>query len=177
MQETVRNASVERLSKIISETGQRGGGSGNGKNAEPRRSMFSIHLGLDEGWFSLLLLAAVVYSTIWCVQAAGWVDHLSVLSLTTLIGLIIGVIAAKQTRFPRLAVHLVAIIFGLLLAFWQTAGAFYGGSTAALTNGMHQWFALAIAGGTGEDDSIFLFFITALSFVLAYTSAWLVYRT
>jgi transglutaminase-like putative cysteine protease len=177
MLETVRSASVERLSKIISETGQRGGGSGNGKNAEPRRSMFSIHLGLDEGWFSLVLLAAVVYSTIWCVQAANWVDHLSVLSLTTLIGLIIGVIAAKQTRFPRLVAHLVAIGFGLLLAFWQTAGAFYGGSTAALVNGMHQWFALAIGGGTGEDDSIFLFFITALSFVLAYTSAWLVYRT
>ncbi|MFL5629108.1 MAG: DUF3488 and transglutaminase-like domain-containing protein, partial [Ktedonobacteraceae bacterium] len=177
MQETVRNASVERLSRIISETGPRGGESGNGKNAEPRRPAFSMHLGLDEGWFSLFLLAAVVYSTIWCVQAADWVDHLGILSLTTLIGLICGVIAAKQIRFPRLVVHLVVVLLGLLLAFWQTAGAFYGGNTAALANGMHQWFALAIAGGTGEDDSIFLFFITALGFVLAYTSAWLVYRT
>src|SRR6266487_3155536 len=112
MQETMRNASVERLSKIISETGSRGGGSGNGKNAEPRRPTFSIHLGLDEGWFSLFLLAAVVYSTIWCVQAADWVDHLSILTLTTLIGLICGVIAAKQTRFPRLVVHLVAVLLG-----------------------------------------------------------------
>ena len=38
-------------------------------------------------------------------------------------------------------------------------------------------FILALAGGTSSDDSIFLFFITSLGFLLAYTSAWLVYRT
>ncbi len=177
MQETVRNAVVERLSKIISETGPRNGGTGNNKNAQPRRPAFEIHLGLEEGWFSLILVAAVVYSTVWCVQAAGWVDHLNVLSLTTLIGLVVGVLAAKQQRLPRLAVHAIAVLFGLLLAYWQTAGAFYGGSTVALAHGMHQWLLVALSGGTGEDNSIFLFFITALGFLLAYTSAWLVYRT
>ena len=42
---------------------------------------------------------------------------------------------------------------------------------------MHQWFQIVIAGGTGKDDSIFLFLIIALGFILAYTSAWLLYRT
>src|SRR5712691_10074931 len=177
MQETMRDAAVERLSKIISDRRPDGRGGGNGKNAQPRKSIFRVHISLDEGWFSLILLATVVYTTIWCVQAADWVDHLSVLTLTTLIGLITGVVAAKQQRLSRLAVHLMVLLLALLLAYWQTADAFYGGNVSALANGMQRWFVTVVAGGVGEDDSIFLFLITALGFLLAYTSAWLLYRT
>src|SRR2546422_11747640 len=155
MQETMRDAAVERLSNIISD--KRPDGMGKGKNVQPRRPIFRVHISLDEGWFSLFLLATVVYSTIWSVQAANWVDHLSVLTLTTLLGLIAGVVAAKQHRFPPLAVHVVVVLLALLIAFWQTAGAFDGGNTAQLAHGMRQWFVSVINGGTGEDDSIFLF--------------------
>src|SRR6266571_2270172 len=86
-------------------------------------------------------------------------------------------LAVKQRRFPRLLVHALAIGFGLLFAFWQTAGADYNGNVTSFSNSIHQWIVLALAGGTSSDDSIFLFFITALGFLLAYTSAWLVYRT
>src|SRR5436309_9505597 len=177
MQETMRDAAVERLSNIISDRRPDGRGGGNGKNGQPRKPIFRVHISLDEGWFSLYLLATVVYTTIWCVQAADWVDHLNVLTLTTLIGLITGVVAAKQQRLPRLAVHLMVVLLALLLAYWQTADAFYGGNVGALANGMQKWFVTVVAGGVGEDDSIFLFFITALGFLLAYTSAWLLYRT
>src|SRR6266567_4551892 len=177
MQETMRDAAVERLSNIISDRRPDGRGGGNGKNGQPRKPIFRVHISLDEGWFSLFLLATVVYTTIWCVQAADWVDHLSVLTLTTLIGLITGVVAAKQQRLPRLAVHLMVVLLALLLAYWQTADAFYGGNVSALTNGMQKWFVTVVAGGVGEDDSIFLFLITALGFLLAYTSSWLLYRT
>ncbi len=167
------NASVERLAKIISDPRS----NGEHKGLRPRKPTFRIHIGLEEGWFSLFLLATVIYSTVWCVQAAGWVNNLGILSLTTLFGLIAGVIAAKQQRFPRVLVHLVATGLGILIALWQTAGADYHGSVSALINGMHQWLLISIGGGVGTDDSIFLFFITALGFILAYTSAWLVYRT
>src|SRR5204862_3797050 len=50
-------------------------------------------------------------------------------------------------------------------------------SIMALVDSMHQWFIVAFGAATSNDDSIFLFFITALGFLLAYTSAWLVYRT
>jgi Transglutaminase-like superfamily/TgpA N-terminal domain len=172
----MQEATAERLSKIISDPPPGEGRSG-GNRRLPRKSGLHLHFGLAEGWFSLVLLAIVVYSTIWCVQAAGWVDHLNILSLTTLLGLIGGVLAAKQRRIPRLLVHTIAVVVGILLAFWQTAGADYGGNVAALANSMHQWVVLALAGGTSSDDSIFLFFILALGFLLAYTSAWLVYRT
>lgn len=170
----MRDAAIERLSKIIAD---RPTDDGSGKGFRSRRPTFEVHIGLAEGWFSLLLLATVVYSTIWSVQAVGWVEHLNILTLTTALGLIAGVIAAKQQRLPRLTVHVIAVGFGLLLAFWQTAGAFYGGNTIAFVQGIHRWFTIVLAGGVGDDDSIFLFFIVTLGFVLAYTSAWLVYRT
>src|SRR6266849_1216233 len=172
----MQDATIERLSKIIADPVSGDSGSNNDRRI-PRRPNLHLHLGLAEGWFSLFLLAVVVYSTIWSVEAANWVEHTGVLSLTTLIGLLVGVLAAKQRRLPRLFVHTLAIGFGLLFAFWQTAGADYNGNVTAFSNSIHQWIVLALAGGTSSDDSIFLCFITALGFLLAYTSAWLVYRT
>ncbi len=173
----MQDATVERLAKIIADPRPSDGSPDNKKHLLPRKPVIRLHLGLAEGWFSLFLVATVVYSTIWCVQAVGWVEHLEVLSLTTVLGLIAGVIAAKQHRLPRIVVHAIAIVLGLLIAYWQTAGAFYAGSIGALTNGMHRWIQLALVGGTSNDDSIFLFFILSLGFLLAYASAWLVYRT
>src|SRR2546428_2510120 len=118
----MQDATSERLSKRTADPRPSDGGSDKNRRI-PGRPFLQLHLGLAEGWFSLFLLAAVVYSTIWCVEAADWVDHLNILSLTTLLGLVIGVLAAKQHRLPRLLVHALAIVFGLLLAFWQTAGA------------------------------------------------------
>ena len=173
---TMQDTAVERLSKIIADPPPKGGGPGKTPRA-PGGLGFHLHLALAEGWFSLFLLATVVFSTIWCVEAAGWVAHLTILSLTTLVGLICGVLAAKQRRISRFIVHPGALVAGLLLALWQTAGADYGGDVSALLRSMHQWLVIALAGGISSDDSIFLFFITALGFLLAYTSAWLVYRT
>ncbi len=164
----MQEAAINKLSRLISDPRP-----GDGK---PRRPTLHLQLSLEEGWFSLFLLATVVYSTIWSVQAAGWVDHLNILTLTTALGLIAGLIASKQSRLPSLVVHLIAVVLGLLIAYWQTAGAFYNGSVTALFQGIHNWLATALAGGSVENDSIFLLFITALSFILAYTSAWLVYR-
>jgi hypothetical protein len=64
-----------------------------------------------------------------------------------------------------------------LLAFWQTAGAFYEGSTAGFARALQGWFVTITHNGATDDNSIFLFFIVMLGFILAYTSAWLVYRT
>jgi transglutaminase-like putative cysteine protease len=167
----MRGASIERLAKIISDTNDDGSGK------KFRKPLLEIHIGLAEGWFSLVLLAIVSYSTIWCVQAVGWVDHLGVLSLMTALGLLAGVLAAKQQRFSRWLLHISAFVLSLLLAFWQTVDSFYEGSVVDFVNGIQHWLSSVSIGGTGDVDAIFFFFIVALSFILAYTSAWLVYRT
>ncbi len=167
----MRDATVDKLTKLITDKPKYNSNSPSSKT--PRE----VHVGLAEGWFSLIMLAIVVYSTVWCVQAAGWVDHLNILTVITGIGLIFGVIASKQQRFPRIAVHVVALCVGLLLAFWQTVGAFYQGHAGLFVTSIQHWLSAALTGGTGNDDSIFLFFILTLGFVLAYASAWFVYRT
>jgi Transglutaminase-like superfamily/TgpA N-terminal domain/Domain of unknown function (DUF4129) len=167
----MRDAAIERLAKIISDTDDDGSGK------KSRKPLLEIHIGLAEGWFSLVLLAIVSYSTIWCVQAVGWVDHLGVLSLTTALGLLVGVLAAKYYRFPRWLLHSAALVLSLLLAFWQTVDSFYAGRVDNFINGVQHWLSSVTIGGTGDVDAIFFFFIVALSFILAYTSAWLVYRT
>lgn len=167
----MRDAAVERLAKLISNQPSQD----DGEDVHPRSS-FSLHFKLEEGWFSLFLVATVVYSTIWSVQSAGWVDHLNILTLTTALGLGIGVVAAKQQRFPQWSVHVVVVILGLLLAFWQTAGGFHDGNVVILAGALQHWFALALNGGTSDDDSIFLLLILMLGYLLAYISAWLVYH-
>ena len=170
----MRNAAAERLSKIISDTPR---DSKDTDKAPLGKSLSEIHIHIAEGWFSLFLLATVVYSTIWSIQAAGWVDHLNTLTFTTAVGLLLGVVAAKQRRFSRMLVHAAVIMIGLLLSFWQTAAAFYNGSIGGFIQGIGRWFALLVGGGASNDDSIFLLLILALGFLLAYASAWLLYRT
>ncbi len=167
---------VDRLAKIIADQ-QPGDDPGKQRRVQFQMKHMLVYLRLAEGWFSFFLLALVVYSTIWCVQAVGWVDHSGLLTPITGLGLLAGVIAAKQQRFPRLLVHILAVVISLLLAFWQTSNADWAGHFPALFNSMRSWLALALAGGTNSDDSIFLFFILTLGFLLAYTSAWLLYRT
>ena len=165
----MQDATVNRLSKIIAPDEE----PGKNKRLFQARGVLS-HLRLAEGWFSFFLLALVVYSTIWCVQAVNWVLHLNLLTPLTALGLLFGVVAAKQHRLPRVVVHVLAVVLSLLLAFWQTSNADYAGHAAALIGSMRTWLSLAFSGGTSSDDSIFLFFILALGFLLAYTSAWLV---
>jgi len=170
----MRNAATERLSKLISDTSRDIQDAG---KAPLKKALTEINVSLAEGWFSLFLLATVVYSTIWTIQAAAWVDHLNTLTFVTLIGLLSGVWSAKQRRFSRLYVHGVVSILALLLSLWQTAGAFYNSSIVGFIQGLGRWSALMASGGSSNDDSIFLFLILTLGFFLAYASAWLLYRT
>src|SRR5579885_3652263 len=77
---TMQDAAVERLAKIIAPEDDPG------KNRRLQARNLLAHLRLAEGWFSFFLLALVVYSTIWCVQAVNWVDHLSLLTPITALG-------------------------------------------------------------------------------------------
>jgi transglutaminase-like putative cysteine protease len=171
----MQNATVDRLVKLITEP-EPSEESKQKKRTPGFRGILS-HLHLAEGWSSFFLLALVVYSPIWSVQSVSWVEHLDRLTLIPALGLIFGVIAAKQRRIPRLLTHVLATVLGLSIAFWQTCSAYYAGQISTFLDNIYAWLLLAVNGGTSNDASIFLFLILALGFLLAYTSTWLVYRT
>ncbi|HTK10073.1 MAG TPA: transglutaminase-like domain-containing protein [Ktedonobacteraceae bacterium] len=165
----MREASVERLARLISEN--------NSDSQDEEQHRHEFHLSLAEGWFSLFLVATVCFSTVLCVQAANWVEHLDALTFITTVGLAYGIVAAKQQLFPKWSMHLIALCLGLLLALWQTSSAFFGNDIPLFLTAMQRWIAVVNSGGATDDDSIFLFFIITLSFMLSYASIWFVYRT
>src|SRR2546423_7187661 len=109
----MQDASVDRLSRIISEPRKDSSGPGGNGRLQPRNTLLHVNLRLAEGWFSIVLLATVVYSTIWSVQAAGWADHLRTLTRTSALGLVGGLIAAKQRLVLRWLMPPIAHIVGL----------------------------------------------------------------
>ncbi|WP_376797094.1 DUF3488 and DUF4129 domain-containing transglutaminase family protein [Thermogemmatispora sp.] len=171
-------ATADRFSRLFSESEPRPKRARSPVPEKPGLSWSSFKdlFRLEEGYFSLVLVTVVVYSTIWSVQVAAWVAHLEVLTLTTALGLLFGLIAVRQRWLSSWLVQPLALVLGLLIAYWQTATADFNGSFALLWAALRAWLAVALAGGTSSDDSIFLFLITALSFWLAYASVWLVYR-
>jgi hypothetical protein len=105
-----------------------------------QRMKLLTHFQLAEGWFSFFLLAIVVYSTVWSVQAVGWVDHLDILTPITALGLLLGIAFSKQQRLTRVLAHALAFLLSLLLAFWFTVGADYAGNADAFLHHIRTWF-------------------------------------
>jgi transglutaminase-like putative cysteine protease len=131
----------------------------------------------EDGWLTLGLLVVVVYTTIASIQAVTppWAPGLSILTLTTGMGLLLGYIVVQQGRLPGTLVHSVALILGIVFAFQQTANATLNGDRKALLQHMRFWFQHSVLNhDTSSDNTVFLLFLAVLSFLLAYISIWLV---
>src|SRR5258707_2775220 len=147
----MQNATVDRLAKLITDQPPENSSGKDRRVPQQARNIFA-HLHLAEGWFSFFLLALVVYSTIWCVQVVGWVDHIGLLTPLTALGLLGGVIAAKQQRVPRALMHILAVLLAPLLAFWQTSNADLAGQWLGFFHSIRTPFALPLARGTQSDE-------------------------
>jgi transglutaminase-like putative cysteine protease len=136
-----------------------------------------IALQPEEGWTTFIFLAFVMYSAVWSIQVVNWVRGLNILSWTTLVGLVLGFIAAKQRKLPPLLLHALMMVIGIFFAFWMTSVA-YQASLGALWAHFTTWLAKAVTPNADtNDDAMFLLFLAVLSFILAYVSVWLVART
>jgi transglutaminase-like putative cysteine protease len=133
----------------------------------------------EEGWVTYILLGFVLYSAVWSIQAVRWVSGLGILTWTTAVGLVLGLIAAKQQRMPRLLMHAFMMAVGIFFAFWQTANVtVFDGDIRGLWDHFVFWLEKAVTPNADtNDDMMFLLFLAVLSFILAYMSVWLVART
>ncbi|GCF07880.1 DUF4129 domain-containing transglutaminase family protein [Dictyobacter arantiisoli] len=167
----MRNAAIDRLSKILSDDPEQ-----NGDRRAFNWSDVSLSLYQREGWFSLFLLALIVYCGIWCIQANDWVDNSGALSLTALVGILYGTWSVKQRFFAAWLVYSMAAVIGLLLIVWQISITFYGGSLLGELQGIGLWFIWLVTGHTNEDPALYFMIILLLGYLLAYISALLLYR-
>ncbi len=131
-----------------------------------------------DGWLTFILLSAVVFTTISSIESVKWAPGLDALTGATAAGLILSYLAVQQGRLPAAFVHTVAVALGVLIAFKLTADAVLRGDRGALWRNTTVWFRRAVIDHlSSSDNSVFLLFLTILSFLLAYISVWLILHT
>src|SRR6266581_456956 len=130
-----------------------------------------------EGWLAMLLLGIAVYSVVFSIIFANWVDFSYILLFSTAVGLLLGLCIAKIQRFPQAILHLAAVLLGYWLSIWLVSAFAYHISWLLLLENLRS----VISGGfastvSSNSEMVFLFYLTFLSFFLAYFGVWLIYR-
>lgn len=144
--------------------------------APPKRGL-PFPLSPSEGWTTVIFAAVLVLITVGCIQSLAWTAGSGILTATTLVGMLLGFILAKQRRVPQWLADIPALSLGIVFAFYQTAQADEGGHVGVLWRHLLAWSGTARAGTASTDDAIFLLFLAILTMLLGYVSMWLIFRS
>jgi len=132
-----------------------------------------------DGWLTLLLTILIIYITIVSVQSVQppWASGLEVLSGAMAIGIALGYLATQQNTLSNNLTHTLATIIGVLASIQLTANVTVAGDRLRLLQNTVVWFQRALTpNGSSADNSVFLLFLTTLTFLLAYMTMWLVFH-
>ncbi|MDP8921963.1 MAG: DUF3488 and transglutaminase-like domain-containing protein [Chloroflexota bacterium] len=137
-----------------------------------------LRWGPREGWLSVLLLAIVVWSVVHSIEEAAWAEHLDALVPLAMLGVLVGLAAAKS-GLKRWVAHAAALLLGIeaivLLFGNRMTATSWEGKLAELVWHVHLWLYTAVTGGNSRDNVMFALFMAALAWLLAYGSSWLVF--
>ncbi len=132
-----------------------------------------------DGWLTLLLTALIIYITIVSVQSVQpvWASGLETLTGSMALGILLGYIATQQNLVSSGWMHTLATTIGVLGSFQLTANVALNGDRLQLWRNTLVWFGRAFSpNGSSADNSVFLLFLTTLTFLLAYMTMWLVFH-
>ncbi len=142
-----------------------------------RRKMRWPALTPTEGWLPLIFLAVALYCVAFSIIAAGWVSHSTLLLVSPLLGLLVGLLIAKIPQFSQAVLHLAACLIGYWLAVWLTSSVAYHIPWMLLLGGIRAAFMGGISTGAASvGEIVFFFYLAFLCFFLGYFGSWLVYR-
>lgn len=150
----------------------------------PRRRRFLPPLGRlvpAEGWATLLLHVVAVLAAASTIRRASWAPEAPDLVLIALGGLSVGFLLGKL-RAPDLLAHLLALWAGLAVVVALSLdrfGAVAGGRRERLRYLWEltlAWYRDALAGRRLESEDLFLIVMGVTIWLVAYTSAWTLYR-
>ncbi|MFZ0546203.1 MAG: transglutaminase domain-containing protein [Candidatus Promineifilaceae bacterium] len=137
-------------------------------------------LKLEEGWFTLLLVWALVIIAAAATLDAELMDGLEYLPLIGTAAVLAGVLLAKS-RFSSRTAHIFSLVYGLgLLVFilgsmlpesmtWQAR-------IFDLVERQFVWVTKALSQGASRDGLIFVIQTSAVFWLLGYTAAWYTFR-
>jgi hypothetical protein len=137
---------------------------------------------LKEGWGTVLLLILMLLCVSLAIQAARWTEGLAVLPAVVVAGAVAGTILAKS-RSPGRTAHLLSGLLGFAWGAYLTStalgdatGLFGLDSVVQLQLRLEDWLIALVSGETPFGGFIFLLFLTWLLWLVAYVSAWAIFR-
>jgi transglutaminase-like putative cysteine protease len=137
---------------------------------------------LKEGWVTVVLLFLIFLCVAWAIQTAHWTEGLAILQGIVLMGGLIGIVLAKS-RIPNRMAHLLSILAGFTWSIYligrflaQTMDLPVSAAVVALDWRLQSWLTALINRGTSSDNYIFLLALSLLLWVMAYFSAWAIFR-
>ena len=149
------------------------------------KSSEKAHYPVDR--LALILIGSVVFSAAWSLAAADWMPRLDLLGLTVVAAIGLGTIVVSRAWRPAVA-HLVMILYGVvwvtLIVLDQMPDKIYGWTAldtlrymiVRLGEHIYIWGDAVITGGVGTDNTIFLLFLAALFWLIAYLAVWNTFR-
>jgi len=145
--------------------------------AGPKSPEHQLTLTPGEGWLAMLLLAIAVYSVVFTIISANWVSFSYILLISTAVGLLLGFCIAKIQRFPQAILHLAAVLLGHWISIWLVSAFAYHISWQLLLENLRSVISSGFTSAVSSNsEMVFLFYLTFLSFFLAYFGTWLIYR-
>lgn len=141
-------------------------------------------LRLQEGWLTVGLLAMLLFSVTLSVQQAQWSDGLSILTPITLIGMTTGIVLAKVRGVPRFLLDLVGLMIGVNTILIAVASVMRDPKLSTIQDRVQDllvrtagWIDVAVRDNVSDDVVVFILSLAVVSWVLAYSSAYFVFRS
>lgn len=149
------------------------------RSARAKRTTPRFYLLPRDGWLTLLLTILIIYVTVVSVQSVQpvWASGLEALTGAMALGVLLGYIATQQNLIANGWMHTLATIIGIFGSFQLTANITLEGARGQLLRNTIVWLQRALTpNGSSADNSVFLLFLTILTFLLAYMTMWLVFH-
>ncbi|MFQ5859981.1 MAG: DUF4129 domain-containing transglutaminase family protein [Dehalococcoidia bacterium] len=130
-----------------------------------------------EGWGTAALLLLTLLVVVGSVARADWVKTPS-LVFVVFLAILTATLLAKA-RWAAVSSHLLGLAIGLLVVMWQVGTLLQGTSFLAIDQlqfRLNWWLTTAAEGGISTDNLPFALFLTALTWLVGYISAWALFR-
>ncbi|MSQ25270.1 MAG: DUF4129 domain-containing protein [Dehalococcoidia bacterium] len=136
----------------------------------------------SEGWVTAALALAMNLTVIVAMERARWTDPSPRFWMVGLLAFAVGMITAKVARgwVREIAAGALALALGAGVVLWEAAGTLPAGTAGArldeAASRVSGWLTAVGSTEISNDRLPFALMLTALVWLMAYFSAWLVFR-
>ena len=125
-------------------------------------------------------MCIMVLSVAWSLEAPGWVPGIDMLAWIAFGGLLAGLLLSGL-RTPALLLHLVGLSAGALTVAFSTSSLIaeetWRERLVVLWFRLVDWVQIALGGGIGTDNLLFLVLMAGIAWGMGYLASWTVFRS